>query len=164
MLRMTPGFTLIESIMVMAMLSIMMVVIFYAFSASMSIFSGEISEADASLEAHRAMERMTKDLRGSLQIVAANSTSITFWNSDINGDGTMEANELVTYSWTGTSEGYINRTIQTSTREISTGIMRFALTYNDPSLEAIRVITILMTAKKGSNVCTLESSVDGRNL
>jgi prepilin-type N-terminal cleavage/methylation domain-containing protein len=163
-LKKSKGFTLLESMMVMAMLSIVMVIIFYAFSASMSIFSGEISEADASLEAHRTMERMTKDLRGALQIVAADSTSISFWSSDINGDGTVEANEVVTYSWTGTSEGYINRTVQTSTREISTGIKSFALTYNDPSLEAVRVITINITAQKGANVSTIESSVDGRNL
>jgi prepilin-type N-terminal cleavage/methylation domain-containing protein len=164
MLRRSKGFTLVESILVLAMLSIVMVIIFYAFSASMSIFSGEISEADASLEAHRAMERMTKDLRGALQIIDANDTSITFWNSDLNGDGTVEANELVTYSWTGTSEGFINRTVQTSTREISTGIKSFSLTYNDASVEAIRVVTIKMTAKIGTNISTLESSVNGRNL
>ena len=150
--------------MVLAILSIAMAVIFYAFTASMHIFTSEMSEADASLEAHRAMERMTKELRGALQIVAASGTSVTFWYSDLNGDGTREANETVTYSWTGASQGYINRTVQTSTQEISIGIQNFLLTYNDPSPPNINLIKIFMSAQNGSTVSTLESSVDCRNL
>ncbi len=141
-----------------------MVVIFYAFTASMRIFTSEMSEADTSLETHRAMERMTKELRGALQIVSAEASSITFWYNDLNGDGTMEANETVTYSWTGASPGYINRTVQTSTQEVSSGIMNFSLTYNDPDPSNINFITIFMAAQNGSTMSTLESSVDCRNL
>jgi type II secretory pathway pseudopilin PulG len=155
---------LLESILVLSLLSIAMAVIFYAFSASMRIFTSEMWEADASLEVHRAMERMTKELRGALEVVSASGTSVTFWYSDLNGDGTREANETVTFSWTGTSEGYINRTVLTATQEISTGIKKFSFTYNDPSPPNIKFITIFLSAQKGSTVSTLESSVDCRNL
>jgi hypothetical protein len=146
------------------MLSFLMVVIFYAFTASMHIFTTEISRTDTSIEAHRAMERMTVELRESLQIISAESTSVSFWNNDLNGDGTVEANEIVTYSWTGAPQGFINRTIQTATQEISTGITNFSLTYNDPDPSNVNFITILIVAQNGSVVSTLESSVDCRNL
>ena len=163
-LRTTPGFTLLESLMAMAVLSIAIVVIFYAFTASMRVFTSELSDADASMEIHRAIERMTKELRGSLEIISADGTSITFWNEDLNNNGTREADETVQYSWTGTSEGYINRTVQTSTQEIATGIKSFSLTYNDPTPSNIRVVNIYITAQKGSTVSTLESGVKLRNL
>jgi hypothetical protein len=150
--------------MVLAVLSIAMGVVFYAFTASMRIFTSEISEADASLQAHKAIERMSSELQGALQIVSASATSITFWYSDTNGDGTREANETVTYTWTGTAEGYINRTVQASTLEIATGVKRLNLTYNDPSPPNINIIDILITVQKGTVLSTLESGVDIRNL
>ena len=162
--QISKGFTLLELMMAMAMLSIAIAVIFYAFSASMRVFTSELSDADASLEMHRAIERMTNELRGSLEIISANGTGITFWYDDLNNDGTREANETVQYSWTGTSEGYINRTVQTSTQEIANGIKSFSLTYNDPSPSNIRVVNIYITVQKDSTVSTLESGVKLRNL
>jgi type II secretory pathway pseudopilin PulG len=158
------GFTLLEAMMAMAVLIIAMAVIFYAFTASMRIFTSELSETDASFEAHRAMERMTKELKGALEIVTATGTSVAFWYSDANGNGTREAGETVKYTWTGTTDGLINRTVQTSTLEIATGVKRINITYNDPSPLNIRIINILITVKKDSTLSTLESSVDIRNL
>lgn len=148
----------------MAVLIVAMAVIFYAFNASMRIFTSELSETDASIQAHGAIERMTKELKGALEIVTATGTSVAFWYGDANGNGTREANETVKYTWTGTTTGLINRTVQTSTLEIADGVRRLSLTYNDPSPPNIRIINILITVKKDSTLSTLESSVDIRNL
>ncbi len=163
-LRKSKGFTLLESIMVMAVLTIAMGVIIYAFIASMRIYTAELSEADASIQAHRAMERMTKEMRSALEIVTATGTSVAFWYSDANGNGTREASETVKYTWTGSTTGLINRTVQTSTLEVATGVANINLTYNDPDPPDIRIINILIRVKKGTMVSTLESSVDLRNL
>jgi len=149
---------------VMAVLSIAIAVIFYAFTASMRIFTDEMSESGSSIEMHRAMERMTRELRESRQITSANSTSITFWYQDLNGNGTRDANETVKYTWTGTTEGYVNRTVQSSTLEVASGIRGFTLTYNDPAPANIKLIKIFITALNGKSVSTLESSVKSRNL
>lgn len=149
---------------VMAVLSIAIAVIFYAFVASMHIFTNELSESDSSIQMHRAMERMTNELRNSLAIISANPTSVTFWYQDLNGNGTVDANETVAYSWTGTAEGYVNRTVQTASLEVANGIKGFTLTYNDVDPANIKVITIRITSMNGTSVSTLESSVKGRNL
>ena len=153
--RISKGFTLLESLVAMVVLSFAIAVIFYAFNASMRLFTNELSESDASFQAHKAVETMSNELRGAIEIVSANGTSITFMR---------EAYETVTYSWTGTAEGLLNRTVQTSTQEIATGIKGFTLTYNDPTPSNIRLIKILVTVQKDSTLSTLESSVKCRNL
>ncbi|MFH1709643.1 MAG: type II secretion system protein [bacterium] len=160
--RSSKGFTLLELIIAMGVLSFAIAVVIYAFTASMHLFTNELSEGDTSIEIHRSLERMTNELRNALEIGSAGTTSITFWHQDTNSDGIMDAGETITYSWTGTSEGYINRIVQTSTQEIATGIKGFSFSYNDPA--NIRVVNIFITAQKGSVVSTLESSVKCRNL
>lgn len=153
-MKISKGFTLLESLISIAVLSFAIIVIFYAYTASMRLFTGELSEFDASFQAHKAMELMTNELRGALEIISANGTSITFRNE----------NETITFTWTGTDEGYLNRTVQTSTQEIATGIKSFSFTYNDPTPANIKLINIYITDQKDSTLVTLESGVKCRNL
>jgi len=148
----------------MVVLSFAIAVIFYAFNASMRLFTNELSESDASFQAHKAVEMMSGELRGAIEIESASTASITFWYADLNDNGIREANETATYTWTGTIEGFINRIIQASSQEIATGIKGFALTYNDPTPSNIRLIKIFVTVQKDSTLSTLESSVKCRNL
>jgi len=146
----------------MAVMTFAMVVIFYAFSVSMRILSEEMIESDVSLETHKAVERMVSELRNSLEIVSGGSTSIIFWYRDTNGDTTREADETVSYYWTaGTVEALFRQQGSSTIREAS-GIINFSLTYDNPS--SIKLIKILITAKKGGTLGTLESSVKSRNL
>jgi prepilin-type N-terminal cleavage/methylation domain-containing protein len=158
------GFTLIELIIAMGVLTFAMALIIYAFTQSMRIFTAELYEGDTAVEIQRSIDRMTKELRNSLEIVSADGSSITFWSEDLNSNGTREANETVTYSWTGTSEGYLKRIVQTASIEVASGVKSFSLTYNNPAPSNIRLINIYMTVQKGSNLSTLESSVKSRNL
>jgi len=163
-LRTTPGFTLLELMIAMGVLTFAMALIIYAFTQSMRIFTAELYEGDTAVEIHRSLDRMTKELRSSLEIVSADGISITFWSEDLNNNGTREANETVTYSWTGTSEGYLKRIVQTASIEVASGVKSFSLTYNNPTPSNIRLINIYITVQKGSNLSTLESSVKSRNL
>jgi len=163
-MKLSKGFTLLELIIAMGALTFALALIFYAFTASMRIFTAELYEGDTAFEIQRSLDRMTKELRNSLEIVSANGTSITFWSEDLNSNGTREANETVTYSWTGTSEGYLKRIVQTASIEVASGVKSFSLTYNNPAPSNIRLINIYMTVQKGSNLSTLESSVKSRNL
>ena len=163
-MKLSKGFTLLELIIAMGVLTFALALIIYAFTASMHIFTAELYEGDTAIEIQRSIDRMTKELRNSLEIVSANGISITFWSEDLNSNGTREANETVTYSWTGTSEGYLKRIVQTASIEVASGVKSFSLTYNNPAPSNIRLINIYMTVQKGSNLSTLESSVKSRNL
>lgn len=146
----------------MAVMTFAIVVLFYAFSISMRVLSEEMTESDVSLETHRAVERMVSELRNSLEIVSAGGTSITFWHVDTNGNGTREADETVSYSWTGGTVEALDRTIGETTFRIAGNVMNFSLTYDNPS--NIKLIKILITGRKGTSIGTLESSVKSRNL
>jgi len=154
----------LELIIAMGVLTFAMALIIYAFTQSMRIFTAELYEGDTAIEIQRSIDRMTNELRNALEIVSTGETSVTFWYQDLNGNATRDANETVRYSWTGTTEGLLNRTVQTATLEVASGIKSFSLTYNNPAPSNIRLINIYMTVKKGSNLSTLESSVKSRNL
>jgi prepilin-type N-terminal cleavage/methylation domain-containing protein len=163
-MKLSKGFTLLELIIAMGVLTFAMALIIYAFTQSMRIFTAELYEGDTAAEIQRSLDRMTKELRNALEIVSTSETSVTFWYQDLNNNGTREANETVTYSWTGTSEGYLKRIVQTASIEVATGVKSFSLTYNNPTPANIRLINIYITVQKGSNLSTLESSVKSRNL
>jgi len=147
----------------MTALSIAIVVIFYAFQESMKIFSSELSESDVQFETNKAMGRMTRELKNGLEITSAGATSISFWWKDLNGNGTREAAETVTYTWSGGTFEVLNRTQGSSTVIIANSIKGLSLTY-DSVLPNTKLITIRITALKGTLLGTLESSVKCRNL
>jgi len=155
------GFTLLESIIVMGVLSIAMVVIFYAFTATMRLLTDEFGEADVTAETHRTVERMVKELRNTREIVTATSESITFWLEDLNGNSTRDANETVQYYWDASREALYRQTAGVNLR-LSNNINNFTLTFDNPVF--IRSVNIHITAKKGNVTGTLESAVKSRNL
>ncbi len=158
------GFTLIELIIAMGVLTFAMALIIYAFTQSMHIFTAELYEGDTAVEIQRSIDRMTSELRNSREIVSTSESSVTFWYVDLNGNSTRDANETVRYSWTGTTEGLLNRTVQTSTLEVASGVKYFHLIFDNPAPANINLIKIQITVLKGSNLSTLESSVKSRNL
>lgn len=159
---MSRGVTLLELVIAMSVLSIAMVVLFYAFTVSMNIFSSELSEADSSMSINTSLERMTKELRGALEIVSPGSTSISFWYKDLNGNGTREANETLVYSWTAGTQETLYRTTSAGSYILAYNVKSLQFTYDNPS--APKVVNIRITVKKGGNISTLESSVKSRNL
>ncbi len=155
------GFTIMEMIIVMAFLAIAMTAVFYGFNAAMDIFNMEMYESDSAIEAHRGMEHITKELQNCLAITTPGVRYITFWYQDYNGNGTIDANELVSYTWDATAQ-FLNRTQSSSTFAVAKGVTFFALTYDVTA--DINLITVWITTKKNTGVTTLESSVRARNL
>lgn len=156
------GFTLLESIISMAVMTLAIALIFYAFQATMKVLTEELSEADVSLEVHKGMERMVRELRGALEVPSAASTSITFWYRDLNGNGTRDAAETINYTWTGITTETLTRTMGSSTFIVANKIIDLSLTYDNPS--SVKLVKIKITGIKGTSVSTLESSVKLRNL
>jgi len=142
-------------------LGIALTVLFYAFTATMRLLSDELSQHDISFETQRPTERMVKELRESLEFVTATTESISFWYRDLNGNGSREANETVTYRWEPSVEALF-REIPGNSLRISNNITHFHLTYDNPS--NITTVYIHITAKRGTTINTLESSVKSRNL
>jgi len=156
------GFTLLELMIAMAVISMILAGVFMAFSVVLKLFVDETDQTDIFIEADRGMSRMVRELREAKEITNASSREITFWYADLNNNGTREATELATYTWSGSPESNLNRIASGETFPLSYGVFSFALTYDNQS--NVKLINILLTVGKGDNRATLESSVRPRNL
>ena len=156
--------TLIELLMVMLMLFLVMGTLITAFLAGASVFNTELNMTDVMIEANRGMDLASRELRNSLEITSATSTSISFWGEDINSNGTKESAEVISYAWDGTANGELVRTAGGTPSAISRNVNGFELSYNSPSVSSIDEVTIKLTIARGAEYATLESTVKPRNL
>ena len=161
-MRENKGFTLLELMIAMAIMSMVMAAVFSAFSIFFRIFFDETQRTDIYIEADRGMNRIVSELRETKEIVSASSREVTFWLDDLNGNGTREANETVTYRWSGSIEAALNRIISNETFPVAYGVYNFTLSYDDPN--DVKFIDVKLTTGKQLNRATLESSVRPRNL
>ena len=157
-----PGFTLLELIIAMAVISVVMAGVFMAFSMAMKVFMEEASRTDVYIGADHAVSVMTKELKGAREIVSASSREVSFWLSDLNDDGTREANETIIYLWSTSPESSLKRFEGVSYESLAFNVMDFELSYDNPS--AVGLIKIKLAVGNASNIVTLESSVKPRNL
>ncbi|MCX5725690.1 MAG: prepilin-type N-terminal cleavage/methylation domain-containing protein [Candidatus Saganbacteria bacterium] len=162
MIKNRKGFTLLEAMISMAMLLIIFAVIFLAYIVGIKIFEGEKGQSDVNLELDRGISSLEKDLMGALEIVSAESHSVTFWYKDLNGDSTIEAAETMTYSWSGTPEAPLIRALGGDSKPAANYVGDFELTYSIP--ENIKLITVKLVIQKGDIISTAESSVNLRNI
>ncbi len=156
------GFTLLEMIIAMAIITIAMGVVFMAFSLALRLFVEEATRTDVYIEADRGMSKMVQELRGAKQIINASSREVTFWLTDVNDNGTREAEETATFSWSGSPESSLDRIISSETIPIAYGVHDFNLQYDNPS--DIKLISIKLTIGEGTALATLESSIKLRNI
>ena len=162
MIESKKGFTLLEAMISMAMLLIIFAVIFLAYIIGIKIFEGEKSQSDVTLEINQGIASLEKDLMGALEIVSAESHSVTFWYKDLNGNSTIEAAETMTYSWSGTPEAPLIRALGGDSKPVANYVSDFELTYSIP--ENIKFITIKLVIQKDDIISTAESSVSLRNI
>jgi type II secretory pathway pseudopilin PulG len=155
------GFSIIELVFSMAVLVFVFAAMSYAYIAISRELAEEMSQNDNSMNAYKALERMTNELRTARQIFTHTSSSITFWLEDTDGDSTSEAAENVTYTFSS-SQDTITRTLNTTSVKIAQYIDTMTLTYDAPA--APRRVTIKITALKDGLWTTAESSVNCRNL
>ncbi len=153
------GFTLIEAMIAMAMIGVVIVVIFISYIVSSRIFSEEMEAGGTLLEATKSLDTITSELRQSREILSAQEQNITFWWKDINSNSSREANETITYSWSGREGDPTLRIIGSDVRALANDVKNFSLTYDNPANP--KTITIKIEI---GNLYTLEGSVSPRNL
>lgn len=156
------AFTLLESIMTIALISGIIAVAVMAFTVSAGIFSSELASSALKHKTKNSMERMTRELRGALQIISAEPSGVTFWWRDTNFNSTAEADEIVSFSWNGSPGGDLIRTSAGMPFIMMRDVAGLNFSYDSPG--NIEVITITLTGAKNNIISTIESSVKLRNL
>jgi prepilin-type N-terminal cleavage/methylation domain-containing protein len=161
-MKRSKGFTLLELMISMAVLSLAIAAVFYIYVETTKIFTDELTDSDMNFQTGKAMDRMSRELQQALKITSKSSTGITFWYQDTNNNGTREAGETVTYSWVGGTTEAIYRTVVSTTERIANNINKLDLSYDNAA--SPEMVTISITGRINSTVSTIESSVKFRNL
>lgn len=158
------GITIFELSLAMLVTSMVVIVLVAAYIAGSSVFNSEMNTSDSLLEANKGLGMMTRDLRNCYEIMSAGPAQITFWFDDLNQNESREAEEIVTYSWNGTVDGNITRSVTPDTYSITKHVRELVLTYDSATLADIRQVNIKLTVGVGDSTTTLESSVRPRNI
>jgi len=153
------GFTLLEAILSIGMISLAMAVIFMAFYVGLNIFLAEMSSSEVYLECNKGIESIAKRLRGATEILNSGAQNISFYMPLAEGGATREA---VAYSWNGTPGDPLLISVDGDVRTLSNNVHDFELAYDNPS--DIKMVTIRLMVSIDEETSTLESSVRLRNL
>ena len=147
-----------ELVLVIAISSAVLFVIVTAYLTGVQSFTREMSRFDIFWEANQALEDITGNIRGCLDVTSAASDSITFWWDDLNDNTSMEADEVMTYSLSGQK---LIQTIGSGSKPILDHVADFELEYDNPAYPTL--VTVTLTMQKEGNYATLEAKADIRN-
>lgn len=167
------GFSLAELLVVTAVLGLVMVAVISIQQKGQESYIYGANRIEAQQNARVALDRMTRELRSALSIVALTSTDVTFVNQE---------NSQVQYQFSGTN---LNRISASGTETIIGGVLDVSMTYYkvwDPDdtkrvqttgPSEVTVILVQLTAKTedaaakdslGDRRVQLESAIRLRNV
>lgn len=162
------GFTLMEIIIVTALIGILAGVVAFTFAVGLKTWSSGLDRTDIRQDGNLVLERMVRELSQAYSIRNAEEDAITFW-ADADGD------EEVTFELENSN---LKRTSDGGETVLTPDVETFALSYRDVNnnlmtlpqdvasqskRDNIRVIIILLTLDKADETVTLSSSVYTRN-
>jgi len=150
------GVTLIEMLIVMVLALGILSAIIMAYTVTLRSYTGGFGRAALLDNANSALEKMTKDIRSSRQVVTAQPTKISLWSVDLNGNYSIEANELISYE---VQAGKLLRTTSTESGRVADLVSTLAIS----SDAGAKLVTIDLTLANGSLLLTLEAKAKLRN-
>ena len=160
----TRGFTLIEIVITIVLVSILSGIASLIILQGMTAYTGEQSRSDVHYQARIAMERMAREIR-LIRSQGADITSLLPADlrfTDINGS-------TVGFNWVAASKT-LNRWNGAGNDVLATGVTAFTFTYylqdgvTTPATAAnLGCVEIVMTAQQGAETFELRSRVFPRN-
>lgn len=123
------GFTLIEAILVIALLSLLLTAITSVFVVGFKVWDSQSLSAGAKKDAAYSLRVISEELRQASSIVAATQNSLTF-TADLDGNG---ADETIVYCWSGTAGDDLNRTEAAITKILARDAENAQFIYYDAS-------------------------------
>ena len=168
------GFTFIEALLAIVILAIMIQVIYQLYLSNFQVWRTVVVLTEVRQDAGWAMEGITRVLREAREISGAGRNQITFWWKDIDGDEVRDADETVSYSWSGLPGEDLYRTAKGASVKLASKVKNFQLEYRDgndnilpfPVVQPtdIRHITINLGIESERKSMVLRSGVRLRNL
>ncbi|MCG2712904.1 MAG: prepilin-type N-terminal cleavage/methylation domain-containing protein [Candidatus Omnitrophica bacterium] len=170
------GFTLIELLVVLAILAIVMFPIYeFLRQGALSWQLGE-NKTEVVQNARIGLDKMCGEIKHAIEIYSITPLQIRFWWKDINADDIADADEILTFSWSGTGNDDLTRKLDSEIQPtpIANYVDDFELRYFDDSgietavLDAIQFITANLRIKKTVQghdyISQMRKSIFPRNL
>jgi len=151
------GFTLIEIIIVIVILSIVSAISIKFLVDSLQIYTMTVNQKTLFDEGKLALERMCRDIRDANSITGTTAASITFIRTHPTGAGQDTANETITYRLIGSNL----EKVKASTPYVIAGNVS-AFTVTRGADEEIKMV-LTLSLGTGENV-TLQTKVYPKNL
>ena len=151
------GFTLIEIIVVIVILSIVSAITIKFLVDSMRIYTMTVNQKNLFDEGKLALERMCRDIRDANSITGSTATSITFIRTHATGPGQDSANETITYRLIGAN---LERVKAPTPYVIAENVSAFTVTRGAD--DEIKMV-LSLSLGTGENV-TLQTKVYPKNL
>lgn len=123
-----PAFTLIETLIVVALFSTLLVAMWVLYDIGFRLFSQEEIRAGARMEPVRALSILSRELRQAVSVTGAEASSLTF-SADTDRDG---ADESIQYRWQGTAGQDLER-ISGATIPVVQSVQSLSFAYYDAS-------------------------------
>lgn len=168
------GVTLIELIIVMALVAILVGAVSFTFAVGLESWSSGRNRSEIRQDGNLSLERMVRELSQASSITIAHADRIKF-DADVDGDGT---DETITFNFDDDNNNLNRTVVGGATTILAPNVQTFGLSYRDlddtllslpqhtntqVKRDRIRVIIISLTMDKGDETITLSSSVYARN-
>ena len=152
------GFTLIEIVIVIVILSIVSAITIYFLVSSLRVYTMTVNQKTLFDEGKLALERMSRDIRDANSITGSSATSITFIRTNATGAGQDIANETITFQLTGTTREKVKAS-PAVTSAIAENVSAFTVTR--AADDEIKLV-LTLSLGTGENV-TLQTKVYPKN-
>ena len=153
------GFTLIEVVIVIVILSIVSAITIYFLVSSLRVYTMTVNQKTLFDEGKLALERMCRDIRDANSITGSSATSVTFTRTNATGAGQDIANETIIFQLTGSTLEKVKAT-PSATSAMAGNVSAFTVTRGADD-EIKMVLTLSLGT--GENV-TLQTKVYPKNL
>lgn len=156
------GFTLIELVITILLVSFLLVAVWMVYDAGFKVFYGQARRSGITPEVEKALSEFGKDLREALSVTAAAEASLTI-TADTDSNG---ASDTIQYTWGGIPGDPFNK-ITAVTRPMIHSVSNLAISYYDANndllpfpvtVSQVRRVEINITVTSGSESFTVRSS------
>ncbi|MBI4845767.1 MAG: prepilin-type N-terminal cleavage/methylation domain-containing protein [Candidatus Omnitrophica bacterium] len=170
------GFSLIEMLLTIAILSLIIYPIYEFLNQGTLAWELGENKTETVQNNRIGLDKLCDEIKHARQFYTINSTQIRFWWRDLNEDEIADADEILTYRWSGASGDDLTRKFdsQASATPLANYVNAFELMYFNATgvqtadLAAVRFITAKLTIKKtGKNndyFSTMRKGIHLRNM